>query len=430
MNDVSTKAKASNTSTLASRIQVVRSASGIEAWLIEDYTVPLIAMEVAMLGGSSQDPEAKPGTATFLASLMDEGAGPYDSSAFHDRLDDFAIELGFSASRDQLSGQLRTLARHRDEAFDMFRLALNEARLDAEPIERVRAQLIASVRNEANDPDAMANRAWFATAFAGHPYSRPTKGTLESLPTITREDLIAYRTKVFARETLKIAVVGAIDAATLADELERVFSALPAKASLTPVTLAKPQAVGTRKVIDLDIPQSSIRFGAEGLLQSDPDFVTASVLNHILGGGVFSSRLFREVREKRGLAYSVSSQLAALDHGPLHMGGTSTKNERAAESLSIIEAEIASLAQDGPNDEELDIAKKYLIGSYPLRFDTSTKLAGQLTHMQVENLGRDYMDRRNGLIDAVTREEATRVAKRLYGEGKLFVTVVGRPEGM
>ena len=424
MNDVSTKAS------LASRIQVVHSTSGIEAWLIEDYTVPLIAMEIAMLGGSSQDPEAKPGTATFLASLLDEGAGPYDSSAFHDRLDDFAIELGFSASRDQISGQLRTLARHRDEAFDMFRLALNEARLDAEPIERVRAQLIASVRNEANDPDAMAARAWFATAFAGHPYARPTKGSLESLPTITRDDLTAYRSKVFARETLKIAVVGAIDAVTLANELERVFGALPAKASLTPVAIAKPQAVGTRKVIDLDIPQSSIRFGAEGLLQSDPDFVTASVVNHILGGGVFSSRLFREVRENRGLAYSVSAQLAPFDHGPLHMGGTSTKNERAAESLAIIEAEIASLAQDGPNDEELDIAKKYLIGSYPLRFDTSTKLAGQLTHMQVENLGRDYMDRRNGLIDAVTREEATRVAKRLYGEGKLFVTVVGRPVGM
>jgi zinc protease len=424
MNDLST------TASLASRIQIVRSTSGIEAWLIEDYTVPLVAMEIAMRGGSSQDPENKPGTASFLAGLLDEGAGPYDASEFHDRLDDFAIELSFSASRDQISGQLRTLSRHREEAFDMFRLALNEARLDAEPVERVRAQLLASIRNEQNDPDAMANRAWFATAFAGHPYARPTKGTAESLPTITREDLVAYRSKILARETLKIAVVGAIDAATLALELERVFGALPEKAALTAIPLGTPAAVGTRQVIDLDIPQSSIRFGAAGLLQSDPDFVTASVLNHVLGGGMFSSRLFREVREKRGLAYSVSSQLASLNHGPLHMGGTSTKNERAAESLAIIEAEISSLALEGPNDEELDIAKKYLIGSYPLRFDTSTKLAGQLTQMQVENLGRDYMDRRNGLIAAVTREDATRVAKRLYGEGKLFVTVVGRPVGM
>ena len=159
----------------------------------------------------------------------------------------------------------------------------------------------------------------------------------------------------------------------------------PAPVSTTPsveVTVAPPVyspywLIGTRTIIDLDIPQSSIRYGAQGLQQSDPDFVTASVINHILGGGVFSSRLFREVREKRGLAYSVFSQLAPLDFGPLHMGGTSTKNERVAESLSIIEAEIKSLALDGPNDEELDIAKKYLIGSWPLRFDTSTKLANQ-----------------------------------------------------
>jgi zinc protease len=424
MNDASSKAS------LASRIQIVRSSSGIEAWLIEDYTVPLIAMEIAFKGGASQDPEDKPGTARLLAGLLDEGAGPYDSAAFHERLDDYAIELGFSASRDQISGQLRTLARHREEAFDMFRLALNEARLDAEPVERVRAQLTASLLHEANDPDAMANRAWFEKAFAGHPYGRPSKGTVESLARINREDLVAYRKRVFARETLKISVVGAIDAATLANELERVFSPLPEKPSLTPVTLATPQAVGTRQLIDLDVPQSSIRYGAAGIAQSDPDFVTASVVNHILGGGVFSSRLFREVREKRGLAYSVSSQLATFDYGPLHMGGTSTKNERAAESLAIIEAEIASLAKDGPSDEELDIAKKYIIGSYPLRFDTSTKLAGQLTHMQVENLGRDYMDRRNGLVAAVTREDAARVAKRLYGDGKLFVTVVGRPLGM
>ena len=202
------------------------------------------------------------------------------------------------------------------------------------------------------------------------------------------------------------------------------------KAHLTPIPVASPKLIGTRKIVDLDIPQSSIRYGGPALQQSDPDFVTASVVNHILGGGVFSSRLFREVREKRGLAYSVFSQLAPLDYGPLHMGGTSTKNERVAESLAIIEAEINSLASDGPNDEELDIAKKYLIGSWPLRFDTSTKLANQLIHMQVENLGLDYMERRNGLVAAVTKQDAARVAKRVYGTGEIFTVIVGRPVGV
>ena len=425
MNDA-TPAKA----TLAARIQVVNSPKGVEAWLIEDYTVPLIALECSFKGGSVQDPEDKAGTASMLAGLFDEGAGPYDSAAFHERLDDYAIELGFSATRDRLSGQMRTLARHRAEAFDMLRLALNEPRFDEEPVERVRAQLVASVLNDANDPDAMANRAWFSNAFAGHPYARPSKGTLETLAEITRADLVEFRSRMIARESLKIAVVGAIDAETLARELDATFGDLPLNASLIPVPVHMPAGVGSRQIIDLDVPQSSIRYGAAGLAQGDPDFVTASVVNHILGGGVFSSRLFREVREKRGLAYSVSSHLAPLDYGPLHMGGTSTKNERAAESLSIIEAEIRSLAIEGPNEDELSTAKKYLIGSYPLRFDTSTKLANQLVHMQIEELGRDYMDRRNGLVAAVTRADAARVAKRLYGDGSLFVTVVGRPVGM
>jgi len=424
MNDTSIKPS------LSSRIQTVRSASGIEAWLIEDYTVPLIAMEIAMRGGSSQDPESLPGTASFLAGLLDEGAGPYDSAAFHDRLDDYAIELGFSASRDLITGHLRTLSKHRAEAFDMVRLALTEPRLDEEPVERVRAQMLASLRHEVNDPDTRANRTWFEHAFEGHAYARAVKGNFESIPKITRHDLLAYRDKVFSRETLKIAVVGAIDAKTLATELESIFGKLPAKAHLTPISVAKPKLIGTRKIVDLDIPQSSIRYGGPALQQSDPDFVTASVVNHILGGGVFSSRLFREVREKRGLAYSVFSQLAPLDYGPLHMGGTSTKNERVAESLAIIEAEINSLASDGPSDEELDIAKKYLIGSWPLRFDTSTKLANQLIHMQIENLGLDYMERRNGLVAAITKQDAARVAKRVYGTGEIFTVIVGRPVGV
>ena len=424
MNDATLKPS------LSSRIQTVRTKSGIEAWLIEDYTVPLVSLELAFRGGSSQDPEGLAGTASFLAGVLDEGAGPYDSAAFHDRLDDYAIELGFSASRDLITGHLRTLSKHRAEAFDMLRLAINEARFDEEPVERVRAQMLASLRHEVNDPDTCANRAWFENAFAGHAYARPVKGTFESVPAITREHIIAYRDQIFARDTLKLAVVGAIDAATLARELDQIFGTLPAKARLTEIGLTRPKNVGTRKIIDLDIPQSSIRYGGPGLSQSDPDFVTASVVNHILGGGVFSSRLFREVREKRGLAYSVFSQLAPLDFGPLHMGGTSTKNERVAESLSIIEAEIKSLALEGPSEDELDIAKKYLIGSWPLRFDTSTKLANQLIHMQIENLGLDYMERRNGLVAAVNRADAARVAKRLYDTGAIFTVIVGRPVGV
>jgi zinc protease len=414
----------------ASRIQRVVSPGGIEAWLVEDYTVPLIALEFAMEGGASQDPKGRAGLANMLASVIDEGAGPYDSAAFHERLDEFAIELNFSADRDQFTGQLKTLIKHRAEAFDMLRLAINEPRFDAEPVERVRAQILAGLRQEINDPDSMAGRAFFSTAFPGHPYANPVRGSLETMPTITRDDLIAMRQACFARDHLKIGVVGAIDAKTLGAALDATFGALPQKAHLKAIPMIVPQGTGMRELIDLDIPQSSVRFGAPGLLRTDPDWVAAVVVNHVLGGGVFSSRLFREVREKRGLAYSVYSQLVPFNHAGLYIGGTSTKNERVKESLDIIGAEIASLAKDGPNEDELSTAKKYLIGSYALRFDTSTKLADQLVRLQVENLGMDYMDRRNGLVAAVTREDATRAAKRLFGEGQFLATIVGRPAGL
>lgn len=414
----------------ASRIQRVVSPGGIEAWLVEDYTVPLVALEFGIRGGASQDPADRPGVANFLSGVLDEGAGPYDSAAFHERLDEFAIELRFNADRDNFSGHLRTLVKHRDEAFRMLALSLAEPRLDEEPVERVRAQIEAGIRHGLNDPDTMVGKAFFELAFPDHPYGRPVQGTLASLPLITRGDLMAYRERVLARDTLKIAVVGAIDAAALAPELDRLFGHLAARGERAPVPSVNPAGIGSRKVVDLDIPQSSLRFGGHGLARSDVDWIPAVVVNHVLGGGVFSSRLFREVREKRGLAYSVYSQLAPLEHGPLHLGGTSTKNERAAESLSIIEEQIRSLAAEGPSADELDKAKKYLTGSYALGFDTSTKIAGQLVRIQADDLGMDYMDRRNDLVMAVTLEDAARTARRLYGDGSLAIAVVGRPEGL
>jgi zinc protease len=250
------------------------------------------------------------------------------------------------------------------------------------------------------------------------------------LDQLARRDLFDMRTAVFARDRLKIAAVGAIDAARLAQHLDDVFGTLREKAVLDRVPDVEFAGIGTRHIVDLDIPQSTIRFGRQGIGRKDPDYFPAMVVNHVLGGGVFSARLFREVREKRGLAYSVYSQLATYDHAAMLIGSTSTKNERAAESLHVIEAEIRSLGEQGPQQDELDKAKNYLIGSYDLRFDTSTKIASQLVHIQTEGYGVEYLDERNRLIAAVSLEDAKRAAKRLLGDAQLLVAVAGRPVGM
>jgi len=407
----------------------VISPGGIEAWLVEDHTNPLVAIHFAFQGGASQDPPGKAGTAYLLSGTLDEGAGPYDSTAFHERGEDLAIDLHFDADRDYFSGSLKTLTRNRDEALELLRLALQEARLDQESVERVKAQILAGLRRETKEPNAIARNAFAAAAFPGHPYGLPVKGTLEGVPQLGRADLDLYRRKVLARDGLKVAVVGDIDEATLAEALDTIFGGLPKRAELASVPDV-PMAQGTRQTIGLPVPQSVIAFGLPGLARKDKDYVPAVVMNHILGGGSFTSRLWTQVREKRGLAYSVHSSLSPFRHSALLAGATSTKNERAAESVAVIAGEIDTMAGGNVSADELDKAKKYLMGSYGLRFDTSTKIARELLQAQLDELGMDYFERRNSEIAAVTAADISRVAKRLLDTKKMLVVIVGQPVGL
>jgi zinc protease len=412
----------------ATKIERVITPGGIEAWLVQDHALPLISLELGFRGGSAQDPEDKAGVSHMVASLLDEGAGDLDAKTFHERLEERAVQLSFYSTRDHVRGSLRTLTEHREQAFDFLRLALTAPRFDVEAVERVRAKLLARLRRETTSPNDIASRRWWETAFGKHPYGRPVQGTLESVPRIGPEDLRAYVRRVFARDTLKIAVVGDIDAATLAPLLDRAFAALPAKAELAPVAAATPQGLGQQVFVELNVPQAVVTFGGLGIPRKDPDFIPAYVVNHIVGGGSFSSRFYREVRENRGLAYGIHSSLVWLDHAALFIGGTATRSDRVGQTIEIIERELRRIAEQGPTEEELAKAKAYLKGSYPLAFDSSSKIAGQLVHIQLDELGIDYINRRNDLIDAVTIEDARRAARRLLG-GKVLVTVVGRPQG-
>jgi zinc protease len=409
-------------------VQQIVTPRGVKAWLVEDYAVPLLSLEFAFKGGAAQDPPGKTGAATMLAALFDEGAGSLDSQAFQQALDEKAIEISFNCDRDYIGGRMRTLIRNVDRAAELLRMAVNEPRLDEAPITRVREQLSAGLRHEANDPGSLAGRTWRARSFPGHPYGEPINGTLESLPNVQRADLVALARNLVTRGALYVGIVGAIDAKRAAALIDLVFADLPPSGVLKEVRDASFGGVGTIETIDLDVPQSTIRFGRPSFARDDPDYMTSVLLAHILGGGTgLSSRLFREVREKRGLAYSVSTSISTLDHTSFLHGGTSTKNERAKESLDVIVAEILDLSRNGPTPDELVKGKKYLIGSYPLRFDTSAKIAGQLVHIQMDGFGPEWLVERNRLIEVVTMEDARRVAKRLFGDGAMSVAVVGRP---
>jgi zinc protease len=409
------------------KIQEVTSPGGIRAWLVEGHANPLIAMRFAFRGGASQDEPGKEGVAYFVTAMMDEGAGDLDSTAFQEREQGLAMRMDFDAGRDVMLGSLQTLTENKGKVFDLLRLAMAQPRFDQDALERVRAQILAGLKFDENDPETVASIAWDKLAFHNHPYGRPVKGTTQSISAITTDDLHDYVRRVFARDKLSISVVGDIDAEELGKALDKIFGDLPEKSDLSPVADANPTQGPKREVIVMDVPQSVAQFGLRGVARHDEDFIPAYVLNYIVGGGGFSSRLMEEVREKRGLAYSVYSNLYPYQHGSVFIGNVATKNEALGRSLIVIQDELGRLADEGPSQEELDSAKAYLTGAYALRFESSTSIASQLLWIQIEDLGIDYVSKRNALVEAVTMGDIKRVAKRLLAPDRLLTTIVGRP---
>ena len=411
-------------------VQRVTSPGGVEAWVVEDHMAPLISMSFAFRGGAALDPAGKEGLAEMVSGLLDEGAGDLDSATFQQRVADLALDYSFDAGLDSFSGSLRTLTENREAAFDLMGLALTAPRFDAPAVERMRSQNLARLARSANDPDHIADRVWWRTVFPDHPYGRPSGGTPDSIRAITIDDLRGFVAQRFARDNLVVGVVGDIDAATLAPLLDRLFGKLPEKSAPSALAEVAPAAPGAVVVVERDMPQSVVVFGENGLKRDDPDFYPAYVMNYILGGGGFSSRLTTEVREKRGLAYSVATYLSTLDHGVLFLGQVGTQNARVAESLDIIRQEWRRMRDEGPTEQELADAKTYLVGSYPLRMTSTGSLADTLAAIQLERFPIDYMEHRNSYIEAVTLEDTKRVAKRLLDPDRLTVVVVGKPDGI
>jgi zinc protease len=413
----------------ATSIERVTTPSGIEAWLVREPSSPVLAVDFAFRGGAAQDPADRPGVANLAAELVDEGAGALDGKAYHEALERRAIELSFAASRDFFRGSLRTLAEDRDAAIELLRLALNEPRFDDEALQRVKAQVLSGIRRDSSNPREIAGLSWWAAAFPDHPYGLPVRGSLESVPRITAGDLRDYTHRIFARDNLKIAFVGDVDPPTVVRLVEQIFGKLPARAQLATFEGATPQSVGKIVRVDLDVPQTVIQFGGAGLLRKDPDFIAGVLVNHVLSGGSLTSRLYSEIREKRGLVYSIFTAMQPFAYAGLFSGETATRADRAAETVALVEREIARLAEEGPTEEELAKAKSYLKGAFALNLDTSSKIAAQLVQLQTDDLGPDYIDKRKQLIDAVTLSDAKRVAKRILA-APLLVAIVGRPPEM
>ncbi|MGE5200800.1 MAG: M16 family metallopeptidase, partial [Acidobacteriota bacterium] len=403
----------------AASIVPVKSASGIEAWLVEDHSLPLVAIRFSFENGAALDPPGKEGLANFAASLLDEGAGDLDSEAYKARLEDLSIRLEFGADMDAIGGTMRTLSQNTDAAFDLLHLSLTRPRFDAVAVERVREQLVAQLQQVAQEPPTIGSRIFWRSAFPEHPYGGRTRGTAASLGRIEAVDLRRFAAERFGRDRLKIGVVGDVTPERLRMLLDRTFGDLPAKSA--PGTVAETKAVdeGALFLVKVPVPQSAVIFGEPGMKRDDPDWYAAVLLNEILGGSGVTSRLTAEVRDKRGLAYSIYSQLDAMRHAGMIVGRVATRNDRVAETIDLVRSEWQRMRDEGPTESELAAAKTYKIGSFAPSFDSTDSMASLLVAMQVDKLGLDYLNRRASLLEEVTLEDVRRVARRLLDPQKL-----------
>ncbi|WDA13352.1 M16 family metallopeptidase [Paracoccus marcusii] len=413
----------------AIEIQDVTSPGGIKAWLVQDDSIPFVALDIQFRGGASMDAEGKRGAVNMMTALLEEGAGSNSATQFAQAVEDLGARLSFSASDDTVSVGFQSLTENRDAAADLLAQALAQPRFDDDALTRVRGQVQAVIRSEATDPNSIAAKEMAAQAWGEHPYATSINGTAESVAALTRQDLVAAKNRVLARDRVVVGAAGDISAEELGLLLDRILGGLPEQATAPLPEQAELQVTGGTTVIDWDSPQTVVAFAGPGIPIDDPDYFAAFVANHILGGGGFSSRLMEEIREKRGLTYGVGTALATGLYGQTWQGGMSGSNATTAEAVELIRAEWARMAE-GVTDQELTDAKTYLTGEYPLRFDGNGRIASILAGMQLIGFPIDYIDTRNAKVEAVTSEDVSRVAQRLLDPERLRFVLVGRPEGI
>ncbi|MGB4101996.1 MAG: pitrilysin family protein [Alphaproteobacteria bacterium] len=411
-------------------VQVVQSPGGITAWLVEDHSVPVVSIKFAFRGGVEQDSPEAEGLSTMMADMLTEGAGSRDSARFQQALADHGITFGVDAGRDTLDGTLRAMSAELPMATTLARDALVRPRFHRDDIDRMKQMHVSAIRARLAEPDWQARRALFLAIFSGHPYAFRSYGTEANLARVTRADLVREHRRRLARDNLMVAAVGDITPEKLRQVVDRIFGALPAHATLRPVAEVQVPAQGVTVQVRQESGQSVLLFAAPGIKRDDPDWHAATILNYILGGGGFSSRLMDDVRDRRGLTYGISTSLQAMDHTGIWLGQVATANDKAGEAWDATRAIWEKTGRDGVTETELMHAKSYLIGALPTGFTSTAAIAGVLSGMQAENLPPDYLDHRTALLESVTLEDVRRVAQRLLDPSRLTLVAVGKPVGI
>lgn len=413
----------------AIEVQNVAGTAGVRSWLAESRQLPIIALDFLFRGaGSVADPASREGLASFGAQMLLEGAGDLDATAFQERLSEIGVILYFDVDRDALIGHLEVASEHREKAFELLHLALTQPRFDDDAIERVRKSRTVELARREADPAYVAHRTWWRTVFPDHPYGRDPDGMLSSVAAITAADLRNAFMPHLTRASLVVAAAGAIDARELASILDQLFGELPAAA--TKETVSEPAfASAPPRIIRLQFPQSACVFGQPGVAPGSADYLPALVLNHVIGGGTLTSRLFVEMREKRGLVYSVRTNLETLPGADLLVGRFGTENPKVTAAIDVVKSEWQRAAKGDVSDEEVADAKEYLKGALPVSLNGTAAIAAKLLSVQRLGLDVEYITGWDALIDAVSPDDVRATARRVLRPEALTFAIAGNPEG-
>lgn len=411
----------------SAKIKPIETSSGNSVWLVEDHTLPVVTFKIAFpKSGGAYDPAGKSGLSVFLSQMLDEGAGDMNALAFRQALEDKAIRFSADTGMDMTTVTVQTLSEHKEDAMDLMMTALTKPRFDAEAVERIRASILSDLSHLEEEPMYVASRRWKELAFPGHTYGMPRRGTIESVKSITAEDMRVFaRNHYFAGAKPIISVVGDITEDEV-KEWELPELAVQAKQSSGLADLTMPEGEETPEVIKMNVPQSVFIASLQGVKRNDLRYPAMQVLNQILGGDSITSRLGSELRNKRGLVYHIGTDIEIMDHAAYLSVGFATRNAEAMEALKLVRSILSETQKNGITEEELKNAKNYLIGSFPLGSDTQNELAGMLIGIQYYDLGIDYMDKRASLIEKVSREEVNLLAKELLSRVPLVV-IAGSP---
>ncbi|WP_300376014.1 pitrilysin family protein [Henriciella sp.] len=410
-------------------IQQFTTPGGISVWLVEEPSIPIMSVRMAWEQGEATDPEDLEGLTGAMTYMMNEGAGDMDSLAFATRMEELNMSFSCGSGNENTYCSANMLTDNASQAMDLVALALNEPRFDTGPIERFKREQLISIKTRETNANYLAGRARNQALMPDHPFSRETSEA--SINAITPELIAGRKDQIMTHEGLYVTAVGAMSPEELAPLLDAALSELPAETGLEPVGDVELKApLAEPVVVDLPQPQSLVSFTSPAMARDDADYFPAYVLNYTFGGGGFESRLMKDLRVEKGLTYGVYTGISTGDHLNTWRGGGQTKNESVGAFIEGIKTNMLSIVEDGVTEEELSDAKAYLTGSYPLSFDSNSKIASNLMGVRLEDLGVDYFDRRNALVQAVTLEDVNRVAAEYLKPENFSFFVVGQPQGL